>query len=70
MGWESSGVVGFDLGPLLQGQTRIVKQWFTGFGELSFRWIQICIGLRCVGLVLYVVVTYIVTVLVQFLKII
>ena len=20
-----------------------VKQWFTGFGELSFRWIQICI---------------------------
>ena len=25
MGWESSGVVGFDLGPLLQGQTRIVK---------------------------------------------
>ena len=95
MGWESSGVVGFDLGPLLQGQMRTakvksaynslivdprslqyetnsykildrnflmldltlgpsfkVKQWFTGFGELSFRWIQICIGLRCVGLVL------------------
>ena len=25
MGWESSGVVGFDLGPHLQGQTRIVK---------------------------------------------
>ena len=25
MGWESSGVVGFDLGPLLPGQTRIVK---------------------------------------------
>ena len=24
-GWESSGVVGFDLGPLLQGQTRIAK---------------------------------------------
>ena len=23
MGWESSGVVGFDLGPLLQGQMRI-----------------------------------------------
>ena len=21
-----------------------VKQWFSGFGELSFRWIQICIG--------------------------
>ena len=25
MGRESSGVVGFDLGPLLQGQTRIAK---------------------------------------------
>ena len=25
MGWESSGVVGFDLGTLLQGQTRIAK---------------------------------------------
>ena len=25
MSWESSGVVGFDLEPLLQGQTRIAK---------------------------------------------
>ena len=25
MGWESSGVVGFDLGLLLQGQMRIAK---------------------------------------------
>ena len=25
MDWESSGVVGFDLGPLLQGQTRITN---------------------------------------------
>ena len=25
MGWESSGVVRFDLGRLLQGQTRIAK---------------------------------------------
>ena len=25
MGWESSGVVGFDLGLLLQGQTNITK---------------------------------------------
>ena len=25
MGWESSGVVGFDLGPVLRGQTRIAK---------------------------------------------
>ena len=39
MGWESSDVVTFDLWSLLQ-----VKQWFTGFGELSFWWIQICIG--------------------------
>ena len=25
MGWESSGVVRFDLGPLFQAQTRIAK---------------------------------------------
>ena len=25
MGWESFGMVGFDLGPLPQGQTRIAK---------------------------------------------
>ena len=25
MGWKSFGVVGFDLGPLLQGQRRIAK---------------------------------------------
>ena len=25
MGWESSGVVGFDLGPLIQGQMRTAK---------------------------------------------
>ena len=25
MGWESSGVVGFDLGPLFQGQMRTAK---------------------------------------------
>ena len=25
MGWESFSVVGFDLGPVLQGQTRIAK---------------------------------------------
>ena len=25
MDWESSGVVGFDLGPLFQGQMRIAK---------------------------------------------
>ena len=25
MGWKSFGEIGFDLGPLLQGQTRIAK---------------------------------------------
>ena len=25
MGWESSGMVEFDLGPLIQGQTRTAK---------------------------------------------
>ena len=25
MGWDSFGVVGFDLGPLLQGQRKIAK---------------------------------------------
>ena len=25
MGWESSGVVGFDLGPLVQGETMLAK---------------------------------------------
>ena len=47
MGWESSGVVGFDLGPLLQGQMRIAKLKSAynslvigtrGFGALSLRW--------------------------------
>ena len=36
MGWEFFDVVKLDLWPLLQGQ-----RWFTGFDELSFRWIQI-----------------------------
>ena len=49
MHWESSGVVGFDLGPLLQGQMRIAKLKSAynsliigpgGFGALSLRWIQ------------------------------
>ena len=29
---------------LTLGPSFNVKQWFTGFGELSFWWIQICIG--------------------------
>ena len=39
MGWESSDVVRFTLSPSCK-----VKRWFTGLGELSFQWIQICIG--------------------------
>ena len=42
MGWESFGVVRFDLGPLLQGQTGISKPKSAyNFGELFFQWIQI-----------------------------
>ena len=39
MGWKSSDMVRFGIGPLRQGQ-----EWFTGFCELSFQWIQICIA--------------------------
>ena len=31
MGWESCGVVGFDLGPLLQGQTMVHWLWLVVF---------------------------------------
>ena len=56
MFWESSGVVGFDLGPLLEGQMRTAKLKSaynlliigpTGFGALSLRWIQFASVLRC-----------------------
>ena len=56
MGWESSGVLGFDLGPLLEGQMRTAKLKSaynsliigpTGFGALSLRWIQFASVLRC-----------------------
>ena len=58
MGWESSGVVGFDLGPLLQGQMRTAKLKSAynlliigprGFGPLSLRspWIQFASVFRC-----------------------
>ena len=41
MGWESCGVVRFDLGPLLQGQMRIAKLK-SGYNSLT-------IGLRGLG---------------------
>ena len=41
MDWESFGVVGFDLGPLLQGQTRIAK--------LKSAYNSLIIGPRCLG---------------------
>ena len=56
MGWESSGVVGFDLGPLLEGPMRTAKLKSAynsliigprGFGALSLRWIQFASVLRC-----------------------
>ena len=39
MGWESFGVVGFDLGLFLQGQTRITKP--------KSAYNSLIIGLRC-----------------------
>ena len=56
MGGESSGMVGFDLGPLLQGQVRTAKHksadklliiGFRGFDALSLRWIQFASVFRC-----------------------
>ena len=56
MGWESSGVVGFDLGPLLEGQMRTAKLKSAynlliigsrGFGALSLRWIQFASVFQC-----------------------
>ena len=56
MFWESSGVVGFDLGPLLEGQMRTAKLKSAynsliigprGFGALSLWWIQFASVLRC-----------------------
>ena len=56
MGWESSGMVGFDLGPLLEGQMRTdkLKSAYNlliigprGFGALSLWWIQFASVFRC-----------------------
>ena len=41
MGWESFGVVGFDLRPLVQGQTRI--------GKLKSAYNSLIIGPRGLG---------------------
>ena len=41
MGWESSGVVRFDLGPLLQGQMKIAKVK-SAYNSLN-------VGPRCLG---------------------
>ena len=40
MGRESFGVVGFDLGPLLQGQTRIAKSAYNSLiiGPTGLGW--------------------------------
>ena len=56
MHWESSGVVAFDLRPLLEGEMRTAKLKSAynsiiigprGFGALSLRWIQFASVLRC-----------------------
>ena len=39
MGWESSGVVGFEIGPLIQGQMRTAK--------LKSAYNSLIIGPRC-----------------------
>ena len=38
MGWESFGVVRFDLGPLLQGQLRIAKLISLIIGPTGLGW--------------------------------
>ena len=62
MGWESSGVVGFDLGPPFEGQMRTAKLKSAynlliigarGFGALSLRWIQFASVFRCARSILY-----------------
>ena len=68
MRYESSDVVNFDLGPLLQDQTRIVnvKSAYNSLIKMLFifktilvlplQWIQLAFGHRCVlGLVIYIV---------------
>ena len=40
MGWELFGVVGFDLGPLIEGQTRIAKS--TSAYKLRFLVLEVC----------------------------
>ena len=62
MVWKSSGMVRFDLGPLLEGQMRTAKLKSAcnlliigprGFGALSLRWIQFASVFRCARSSLY-----------------
>ena len=64
MRWESSGVVGFDLRPLLEGEMRTAKLKSAynsliigprGFDALSLRWIQFASVLRCARSSLYLI---------------
>ena len=68
MRWESSGVVGFDLGPLLEGQMRTAKLKGAynsliigprGFGALSLRWIQFASVFRCARCSLCCIMCYV-----------
>ena len=77
MGWESSGVVGFDLGPLLEGQMRTAKLKSAynlliigprGFGALSLRWIQFASVVRCARssyMYIYIIVIFPLTAILQ-----
>ena len=53
MGWESSGVVRFDLGPLVPRTAKLKNAYNSliigprDFGALSLRWIQFASVLRC-----------------------
>ena len=53
MGWESFGVVGFDLGPLHHGQTRIAKliayYWSWRFGMVNQPMGNHELGIYCSG---------------------
>ena len=48
MGWESFGVVRFDLGPLLQGQTSIAKGQ-TSIAKLKSAYNSLIIGRKGLG---------------------
>ena len=53
MGWESFDVVRFDLGPLLQGQTRIAKLKSAYYWSKTFGMVNQPIGNHELGILWY-----------------